>query len=78
MRKIHLTELTYSLRALWHIRPSQSLLSTTRLAATVFTSSYDFHPASAYSFSTVRLKVRGERVISPQPNPQPGGPGDHT
>ena len=46
--------LTYPLRASWHIRPSQSL---SRLAAMVFTSSHDRHPASALSFSTVRLQV---------------------
>ena len=32
-------------------------LHASRLAATVFTSSHDRHPASALSFSTVRLQV---------------------
>ena len=32
-------------------------LHTSRLAATVFTSSHDRHPASALSFSSVRLQV---------------------
>ena len=32
-------------------------LHTSRLAATVFTSSHDRHPASALSFSTFRLQV---------------------
>ena len=47
--------LTYPLRALWHTRPSQSL--SRLLAAMIFTSSHDRHPASALSFSTVRLQV---------------------
>ena len=39
---------------MWHIIRSQSL---SRLAAMVFTVSPDRHPASALSFSTVRLQV---------------------
>ena len=43
--------LIYPLRALWHISIHRPL---SRLAATVFTCSYNCHPASALSFSTVR------------------------
>ena len=36
---------------------AHKFLHLSRLAATVFTSSHDRHPASALSFSTVRLQV---------------------